>query len=70
MDILMKILYLTVDLLLEFLIVMVVYELVSFFQNKFSKSKKKKFSVKETFNEAWPICMIIALVIIITKHAF
>ena len=70
MDILMKILYLTVDLLLEFLLVMVVYELVSFFQNKFSKGKKKNFSVKATFNEAWPICMIIALVIIITKHAF
>jgi len=62
MDVLMKILYLAVEILLEFLIVMVVYELVSYFQSK------KNFSIKKTFNESWLICFVIALVVVMMNH--
>ena len=70
MNILMQILYLTVELLLEFIIVVFVYEIVSYCHAKFFKKSKKKFSIKETFNEAWMICFVIALVIVITNHVF
>lgn len=70
MNILMQILYLAVELLLEFIIVVFVYELVSYCHAKFFKKSKKKFSIKETFNEAWMICFVIALVIVITNHVF
>ena len=66
----MQIFYLAVEILLEFFIVMVVYELVSYFQAKFSKKSKKKFSVKETFNEAWMLCFVFALVFVTTRHLF
>ena len=68
MNILMQISYFIVELLLEFLIVVFVYELVSYFHAKFSKKSKKKFSIKKTFNEAWMICFVIALAIIMVRH--
>lgn len=68
MSTLMDIMYLFVELLLEFAIVLFVYSLVSYFQNKFSKNNKWKFSLKKTIDEAWVICLIIALVIVITNH--
>ena len=70
MNILMQIFYLAVELLLEFIIVVFVYEIVSYCHAKFFKKSKKKFSIKETFNEAWMICFVIALVIVITNHVF
>ena len=70
MNILMQTLYLAVELLLEFLIVVFVYELVSYCHAKFFKKSKKKFSIKETFNEAWIICFVIALVIVIANYVF
>ena len=64
----MNILYFLVELFLEFLFVLCVYALVSYFMNKFSKKSKKKFSFKETISESWLICFVIALVIVITSH--
>jgi predicted permease len=70
MSVFTTIFHLVVEVLLEFLVVIFAYELVSYCQAKFSKKSKKKFSIKETFNEAWIICFVIALVIIIVNHLF
>jgi len=70
MSILTTIFHLALEILVEFLIVVFVYELVSYCHAKFFKKSKKKFSIKETFNEAWMICFVIALVIVITNHVF
>ena len=70
MNILIQILCFIVEVLIEFLIIMLIYELISYLQYKFSKKSKKSFSIKETFNESWIIFLIIALVIISVNHIF
>ena len=70
MAILTKLFHLFMELLVEFIIVLFVYALVSFLQKKLSKKGKWKFSIKETLSEAWPICFVIALVIVLTNHIF
>ena len=58
------------DVIIEFLIVTIIYVLVSYCQAKFSKKYKKDFSIQETLEEAWIICLVIALAIVITNHTF
>ena len=70
MNILIQILYFMVEILIEFLIIMFVYEIISYLQYNFSKKSKKSFSIKETFNESWIIFFIIALVIVSVNHIF
>lgn len=70
MNILIQILYFMVEILIEFLIIMFVYELISYLQYNFSKKSKKSFSIKEIFNESWIIFFIIALVIVSVNHIF
>jgi len=56
------------EFIVEYLIVLFVYTIVSYLQKKFSKKSKWKFSIWGTIKEAWSICLVIALVIVITNH--
>ena len=64
----MQFLYFLVEFVLEFLLTIFVYVIVSYLQNKWSKEKTKKFSIQQTFSEGRIICLIIAIVIVSMNH--